>query len=443
MASNENNLDMMTQEEIERFLEQQQNTEPQNNYDDADLASLLSQLEGTDGEDLQEISDLLNKADNNEAVAEDVIAFMNMQEAEGENAYDAMDLFSGDIPEQKESFFKKLLKKFKKEKKKPEIEPQAEPTEEEEKKQDVMDLALAMLEENNTEEKPSEDTSVKKKKAKKEKKPKEPKKNKKGQNAKIEAEEGQEELDSLEEKGKKKKKDKKEKKEKKSKDKKNTKSKEQDELESIREKTPVEDIETIVEELDSDEMPNKKKIIVVFIAAVMIMLGYLVVNYYFTRHANKQLAEEAYEQEDYLECYQLLYGQRLNDSQAAMFHRSELLLKMDIFWNHYNEFVADQKQLEALDKLVQFVYEYPELSTYAKEWNCQDIVDNTYSGVMDILSKTYEADIQMITNIATLESDVDYTKALAELIKEKQKKDEINQKYPDILPEEEDRLTQD
>ena len=205
----------------------------------------------------------------------------------------------------------------------------------------------------------------------------------------------------------------------------------------------MEDIEIIIEELDSDEMPNKKKIIVVFIAAVMIMLGYLVVNYYFTRHANKQLAEEAYAQEDYLECYQLLYGQKMNDSQAAMFHRSELLLKMDIFWNHYNEFVTTQKQLEALDKLVQFVYEYPELSAYAKEWNCQDIVDNTYSGVIDILSKDYEADIQTVTNIATLESDVDYTKALVELIKEKQKKDEINQKYPDILPEEEDRLTQD
>ncbi len=431
---------MMTQEEIERFLEEQQNTKPQNNFDDSDLASLLSQLEDTDGADLQEISDLLNKADNNEAVADDVIAFMNKQEAEGENAYEAMDLFSGEIPEKKEGFFKKLLKKFKKEKKKPEGEQQPEQVVEEEKKQDTMDIALAMLEEDTIEEKKTEAPAEKKKKAKKEKKPKDTKKKKKEQDVKPEGEEGQEELEAIEEKGKKKKKDKKEKK---GKEKKNSKTQEQEELEAIREKTPVEDVATIIEELDSDEMPNKKKIIVVFIAAVMIMLGYLVVNYYFTRHANKQLAEEAYAEEDYLECYQLLYGQRLNDSQAAMFHRSELLLKMDIFWNHYNEFVATQKQLEALDELVQFVYEYPELSTYAIQWNCQDIVDHTYTGVIDILSKDYEVDIQKVTDIATLESDVDYTKALVALLEEKKKKDEINQKYPDILPEEEDRLTQD
>ena len=108
MDSNEKNLDSslesamnMTQEEIERFLAQQeeQSSNEQLGFDDADLASLLSELGEEEDTDIQEISNLLNRADNNEAVAADVVELMQRQEAEGETAYDAMDLFSGEQTE--------------------------------------------------------------------------------------------------------------------------------------------------------------------------------------------------------------------------------------------------------------------------------------------------------------------------------------------------------
>ena len=172
------------------------------------------------------------------------------------------------------------------------------------------------------------------------------------------------------------------------------------------------------------------------------MLGFLVVNFYFTGHANKKLAEEAYEAEDYLECYQLMYGQRLNDSQSVMFHRSELILKMDIFWSDYNKFVEEKKLLEGLDELVQFVQGYPKMSAYAKEWNCLDIVDNTYQKVLGILMQEYEVSAQEVWDIVALESDVDYTRALVKLVNNKEKNDVIEQKYPDILPPEEERVEQ-
>lgn len=441
MDSNEKNLENMTQEDIERLLEeQQQNSQEQYNFEDADLASLLSQLESEEDGDIQEISDLLNKADNNEAVADDVVELMKSQEANGETAYDAMDLFSDGQAEKKEGFFQKLLKKFKKKKKdkqeKPEVQPEEIP---EEPSYDVMDEAIAML--NNSagavsESKPEEGVASEEaaKKPAKKKKEKKSKKSKKASKAKESEAPGEEE-EELEEKPVNKKKAKK------TKEKKPKGKKAQDK--AIREKASIEEAVTLLEEEEAEEMPHKKKIIMVFVAAIMIMLGFLVVNHYYTGHANKQLAEEAYEAEDYLECYQLLYGQKLNDSQTAMFHRSELTLKMNMFWNHYNEYVAEQKELEGLDELVQFVYKYPELSAYASEWNCLDTVAGTYNRVLAILSEEYEVDEQKVIEIAGLESDLDYTKELVALVEAKQKNDQLEQKYPDILPEEKDKAEQE
>ena len=476
MDSNEKNLENMTQEDIERLLaeQEQQSAEEQYNFEDADLASLLSQLEAADDGDIQEISDLLDKADKNEAVAEDVVALMKEQEAAGETAYDAMDLFSDGEQEKKEGFFKRLLKKFKTkkqenqeknqdkqekklEKQKKKQDKQEKKRNKQEKKQDtpntqevqeenlpqessdeLMDFAIAMLnseaEGDSTQQENSAVVEEKEKKTAKKKKEKKPKKSKKASKAKEGDAVDEEDEATAEKSGKKKK-------AKKVKEKKAKGKKPQDNV--IREKPVVEETVNIIEEEETEEFPHKKKIIMVFVAAIMIMLGFLVVNHYYTGHTNKQLAEEAYEAEDYLECYQLLYGQKLNDSQTAMFHRSELTLMMNMFWNHYNEFVAEQKQLEGLDKLVQFVYDYPEVYAYAAEWNCLDTVEPTYNEVLNILSVEYEVDEQRVLEIAGFEDDVDYTKELTALVEKKQKNDELEQKYPDILPEEKDKAEQE
>lgn len=446
MDSNEKNLDNsiesavnMTQEEIERFLAQQeeQNNDKQSGFADADLASLLSELGEEEDRDIQEISNLLNRADNNEAVAADVVELMQRQEAEGETAYDAMDLFSGEQTEKKEGFFKRLLKKItgkkKKERKK---DKQNEGVEEQEvikqenASQDSLAEALALLgESSDVGEEPKTDTAEKrkdKKNTKKEKKAKKQKTGKKSQNSDI----SDENEEVIPEKTKKKDKKIKEKKVKEKRPK----------NEPIREKTPDENVVELLEE--EEEVPHVKKIVMVFVAAVMIMLGFLVVNYYFTRHTSKKLAEEAYVAEDYLECYQLLYGQRLNDSQTAMFHRSELILKMDIFWNHYREYISNNQLLEGLDRLVQFVNDYPSLLDYSSEWNCQETVGDTYTDVLGILEQEYQVSEQEAQNIADLEDDIEYTRVLHELVEDKKINDAINQTYPDILPEEKDKITQ-
>ena len=60
----------------------------------------------------------------------------------------------------------------------------------------------------------------------------------------------------------------------------------------------------------------------------------------------------------------------------------------------------------------------------------------------NVLEKDYETDVEKASEIADLVKDEDYTRALLKIVEEKQKRDAIYQKYPDMLPEEEDRLFQ-
>ena len=43
---------------------------------------------------------------------------------------------------------------------------------------------------------------------------------------------------------------------------------------------------------------------------------------------------------------------------------------------------------------------------------------------------------------AELKDDADYTRALLKIVEEKEKREALNKKYPDMLPEEKDRLSQ-
>lgn len=424
----------MTQEEIEKLLAQTESEGRAESLDiqDADLESLLAGLDSVGDSNVQDISMLLNKADNNEAVDADVLALLKQQEETGETAYDAMDLFSGETPK-KEGFFKKLLNKFKKK----ESVTVTNESETEKPKKNKKEKKAKKEKQNPVEVKETvteTETPVKKKAKKKNEK-----------NTKIkENPETIDELDDIKEKSKpQKEKAAKKKKEKPAKVKEKKTKEKKDSPEKIREKEKT-SIEDVIEELEEEqtEMPHKKKIIMVFAASILIMLGFLVVNYYFTGHANKCLAEEAYEGQDYLECYQLLYGQRLNDSQSAMFHRSELILKTDIFWRDYTKFAKENKWLEGLDELTQFVYQYPALEEYATRWNCMDKAEESYQKVQNILKDDYETDVQTVYAIAELEDDVDYTRELLKIVQKKEKKDELNQKYPDLLPEEEEMVAE-
>ncbi|MDE7224387.1 MAG: hypothetical protein K2O34_11500, partial [Acetatifactor sp.] len=201
-----------------------------------------------------------------------------------------------------------------------------------------------------------------------------------------------------------------------------------------------------------DLLPGKKlalkKILPVVLVALVFCAAYVLVSSLYIGYANKQRAEEAYYAGNYLECYGLLFGQDMNESQEVMFHKSELILQMERMKGNYQRLVMTGKELEALDYLVQFVSHREELYLKGQEWGCQDIVEQTFTGMAGLLKVNYGLDETRAMEIAALKSDVDYTIALMNVLEEFQGSattDEENEgqeqspdSYDDLLPEEEE-----
>lgn len=180
-----------------------------------------------------------------------------------------------------------------------------------------------------------------------------------------------------------------------------------------KEKPPV----SVEELLPGKKLPIKKVLSIVIVTLVF-CVAYVLISHLYIGHVNKQQAEKAYYAGDYLECYGLLFGQDLNESQALMYHKSEINLQMERMKANYMRLVQEGKDLEALDYLVQFICRKEEFYQKGQEWGSLDVVEETYSGMTSLLVANYGLREERAIEIAALQSDVDYTIALMKVLEE-------------------------
>ena len=306
--------------------------------------------------------------------------------------------------EKKPGFFKRLLAFF-----------TEEATPEEEPQKDENEEVLAELDK---EDKTAEQDKKKKKEKKKKDKPakgKGAKKNAKAGNA----EDGDEEEDGKPEKGKGKGKAKKASKKKKEKP------------------------EVPEQEEKASKGYTKKNIILVclFSAAVFAVL-YLSISYVAPGYAKKN-AVTAFENQDYLTCYEILYGQKLTKREQQLFTFSNMVLRMQKKINDYDKYVEDGENLYALDSLMQAVEEYEETQGEALACGADGEMLKLYREVLTILQENYGLDEEGVRVIAFCDNKVEYTRMLDTLInggtvdiKEEPATD--TEDLPDLLPEEEE-----
>lgn len=244
-------------------------------------------------------------------------------------------------------------------------------------------------------------------------------------------------------------------KDKKGKDKRAAESEDDDELEEDskgkgkkkKEKKPKKEKPPVPAE---DLLPGKKlplkKVMSIMLVMLVLGLAYVLVSHLYIDYVNKKGAEKAYYAGDYMECYSLLFGQDRNENQDLMYHRSELALQMERMKGNYRRMVMEGKELEALDYLVQCVCHKEASYLQAQEWNCMDIVEETYAGMIGLMTANYGLSEERAAEIVALKSDVDYTLALIEVLEERgsdsTEGDESEQQepisYEDLLPEEEE-----
>ena len=309
-----------------------------------------------------------------------------------------------DKKEKKPGFFKRLLAFF-----------TEEATPEEEPQKDENEEVLAELDK---EDKTAEQDKKKKKEKKKKDKPakgKGAKKNAKAGNV----EDGDEEEDGKPEKGKGKGKAKKTPKKKKEKP------------------------EVPEQEEKASKGYTKKNIILVclFSAAVFAVL-YLSISYVAPGYAKKN-AVTAFENQDYLTCYEILYGQKLTEREQQLFNFSNMVLRMQKKISDYDKYVEDGENLYALDSLMQAVEEYEETQEEALACGADGEMLKLYQEVLTILLENYGLDEEGVRGIAFCDNKVEYTRMLDTLInggtvniKEEPATD--TEDLPDLLPEEEE-----
>ena len=188
---------------------------------------------------------------------------------------------------------------------------------------------------------------------------------------------------------------------------------------------------------------TKKNIILVclFSAAVFAVL-YLSISYVAPGYAKKN-AVTAFENQDYLTCYENLYGQNLTEREQQLFTFSNMVLRMQKKISDYDKYVEDGENLYALDSLMQAVEEYEETQEEALACGADGEMLKLYREVLTILQENYGLDEEGVRGIAFCNNKVEYTRMLDTLInggtvdiKEEPATD--TEDLPDLLPEEEE-----
>ena len=188
---------------------------------------------------------------------------------------------------------------------------------------------------------------------------------------------------------------------------------------------------------------TKKNIILVclFSAAVFAVL-YLSISYVAPGYAKKN-AVTAFENQDYLTCYEILYGQKLTEREQQLFTFSNMVLRMQKKISDYDKYVEDGENLYALDSLMQAVEEYEETQEEALACGADGEMLKLYREVLTILLENYGLDEDGVRGIAFCDNKVEYTRMLDTLInggtvdiKEEPASD--TEDLPDLLPEEEE-----
>ena len=466
----QNSLEALLAEADAQAKEEQKEAEKEertvSDFDNMDVTELIDHMDNTDA-DLAEINGLLKKADSNEAVEDDMLALLeNVKDISDDSSNsgnnDAFDIFaeenqwenqeaaegSGKNSEEGKSKRKKKEKSPKKKlfgKKKNNISTENENSVEdissidgiiEEKQKDKKpgffsrmitlltqeDEELAAFETENEEilrELDEEDRKKAQKQEKKKKKADKKKSGKKKGGNEEQSKEGEEGLEEdIEEGGKKKKKKEKKKKEKPPKEK-------------IKEK-PV-------------KVLSRKNLMLLVAACATLIAGILVLSIFLPEFADKKNARRAFYEGNYETTYKLLYDKKLNSSDSIIFNRVKTVLTIERKLNAYQNNLSLNRELEALDALIQGVVCYQELSG-VDEYGGRNEVDAIYQKICSLLQENYGISPEDAAEINTYDNET-YTRKLdsvingTEFLMPGEEKTEEPLPPQDVLPEEEEFIS--
>ena len=189
---------------------------------------------------------------------------------------------------------------------------------------------------------------------------------------------------------------------------------------------------------------STKRAMVAFVFAITLMAVILIIYIFVPDAVEKSNARKAYYNKDYYEAFELLQGKDLNDSDTILLNKVTCILKMQRKLDSYNNYVKMDKELEALNALVEAVRLYGENYTYASALSIDDEYNAIYDEIKIILNGKYGVSEERAKEILAYESDAQYTISLQDIVNGKALNtpgtDDSKKPLDDVLPEEEDFL---
>ena len=410
--------------------------------DDLDVADFVGQIDNVDA-DLTEIDGLL-KNDDNGALNDDMLALLEGAEALDDNAVNSPDEVKNNVSEEsansqeaeaekEKPAKKKLFSKEKPPKKEKKSKLSKKKQEGETPDLGILDEKPSFLmrfldfltrEENEGIE--SEEILDKLNKENEKKQKKEEKKRKKAEKKKGKSDEALDEEEEGAEDNKKKKK----------KEKKKQEKKEKEPSEAPKEK-PV-------------KVLSKKNMLVLIAACATLLGSIFALSTFLTEYSDRQNARQAFYDGDYEEVYRLFYDRNLNSSDTVIYNKVKIVLTLERKLKSYENNIALNKELEAVDALIQGISCYQSLQGI-DEYDVRNEVDAIYQQICNILENKYGITYEEAIEINTYDNET-YTRIVDAIVNgtefvmpgeeiEEAEESEEELLPQDVLPEEEEIIS--
>ena len=217
---------------------------------------------------------------------------------------------------------------------------------------------------------------------------------------------------------------------------------EEEESKKVKKKKKKEKKKKDEEEVDLFAPPekklSKKKVITVFVFCGTIAACIILLSSFLPVYMEKREAQAAYDHQNYAEVYDLLYGKELNEQDEILYQRSNLILQMDRKLSSYENYSSLDMRLESLNALISGVERYQEILIEAETYNVAGEVREIYEQILERLSADFGVSEQDALEIIAVEDDVTYSQRLEAIISGAAYGEDVPAGRQDVLPEEEE-----
>lgn len=159
---------------------------------------------------------------------------------------------------------------------------------------------------------------------------------------------------------------------------------------------------------------NGKSFVAILGLCLSVIAGVMIVTTFLPAYANSRNARMAYRDGDYKTVYRLLYDKKISGEDEQLYNQSRTILQLERRLSSYQNNVTLGRELEAVDALMMGVWSYQDLPE-ADTYNVRGQVDALYQQICSILESNYGVTREQAIALNGYD-EIEYTRALYSIV---------------------------